>query len=221
MRAAEELQADVVEELAWDPEIDSSKIGVTASKEGAVTLTGSVDNYAQKAGAERIVKRVFGVHAVVNELDVLIAPKAQKDDASLADAAVRALRWHSSVPEHIQVTVTEGWLKLDGEVEWDYQRRAAYNAVRDLAGVKGVTNNILIRPKASPAEIKRKIGAAFQRSAQLDADHVQVMTEGGKVTLRGTVSSLAEKEEAERTAWAAQGVRAVDNRLTVNAFAYA
>jgi osmotically-inducible protein OsmY len=221
MRATEELQADVVEELAWDPEVDASRIGVTASKEGAITLTGGVDSYAQKRVAEAIVKRVLGVHAVVNELDVLIAPKAKRDDASLADAAVRAIRWRSGAPKNIQVSVSHGWLKLEGEVEWEYQRRAAYNAVRDLEGVKGITNSIIIRPKASPFEIKKKIREAFHRSAQLDADHVQVTAEGGKVTLRGTVTSLAEKEEAEKTAWSAQGVTVVDNRLIVNAFVYA
>jgi osmotically-inducible protein OsmY len=220
MRATEELQADVIEELAWDPEVDSSKIGVTTSKEGSITLTGSVDSYVHKHAAERIVMRVQGVHAVVNELDVLIAPKARKDDSSLADAAVRAVRWHSSVPDSIQASVSDGWLKLEGEVEWDYQRRAAYNAVRALEGVRGVTNNIIVRPKASPFEIKQKIGAAFRRSAQLDADHVQVTAEGGKVTLRGSVMSLAERKEAERTAWSAQGVTSVDNRLTVNVLAY-
>ena len=218
MKATEELQADVVEELAWDPEVDSSKIAVTTSREGTVTLAGSVESYAAKRAAERVAKRVKGVHAVV--IEVLIAPAAVRDDASVADTAVRAIRWHSSVPDHVKVAVSDGWLKLEGEVEWDYQRRAAYKAVRDLAGVRGVTNDIVVRPKASPAEIKLKIGEAFRRSARLDADRVQVQTEGGKVTLRGTVTSLAEKEEAERTAWAAQGVTAVDNRLTVNAFAY-
>lgn len=220
MKATEELQADVVEELAWDPEVDSSKIAVTTSREGTVTLSGSVESFATKRAAERVTKRVKGVHAVVNDLDVLIAPTVKRDDASIADAAVRSIRWHSSVPDHVKVAVSDGWVKLEGEVEWDYQRRAAYKAVRDLAGVKGVTNDITVRPKASPAEIKMKIGEAFRRSARLDADRVQVTSEGGKVTLRGTVTSLAEKEEAERTAWAAQGVTAVDNRLTVNAFAY-
>lgn len=220
MRKAEELQADVVEELGWDPEVDSSKVGVTVSKEGTVTLTGSVGSYTQKRAAERIVKDVAGVHAVVNDLDVLIAPAATRDDSSIADAAVRALRWHTIVPDEVQVSVTDGWLKLEGEVEWDYQRRAAYNAVRDLQGVAGVTNSIVIRPKASPHEIKQKITAAFHRTAQLDADHVQVVAEGGKVTLRGTVRSLAEKDAATRTAWSARGVTSVDNRLTVSAFVY-
>lgn len=220
MRKTEELQADVVEELGWDPEVDSSKVGVTVSQEGTVTLTGNIASYTQKAAAERIVKDVVGVHAVVNDLEVLIAPAASRDDASIADAAVRALRWHTSVPDKVQVSVTDGWVKLEGEVEWEYQRRAAYRVVRDLQGVRGVSNNVVIRPKASPYEIKQKIAAAFHRNAQLDADHVQVAADGGKVTLRGTVRSLAEKDVATRTAWAAQGVNSVDNRLTVNAFAY-
>lgn len=220
MRPMEVLQTDVLAELAWDPAVDSSRIAVTASQDGMITLEGHVGSYAEKRLAEKVVKRVRGVHGIVNDLDVLIAEEHLQDDEALAEAAVSALDWAAGTPDSVKVTVSGGWLTLDGDVEWDYQRRAAYNALRGMTGVQGITNNIVIRPKASPGEIRNKISEAFKRHAQLEADRVQVQAEGGKVILHGTVSSMAEKEEAERTAWSAHGVTAVDNRLTVNAHVY-
>jgi osmotically-inducible protein OsmY len=221
MRATEELQTDVLEELAWDPEVDSSNIGVAAGKEGVITLSGNVGSYAQKRLAEQVTKRVPGVHAVVNDIEVIIGEHAKREDSDIAEAAVRAIRWATTVPDRIQVSVSSGWLTLEGTVEWEYQRRAAYNAVRELMGVKGVTNKMTIKPKVSPVEIKRKISDAFERNALLDAGQVKVEAEGGKVILKGAVRSWAERDEAERTAWAAPGVIAVDNRLTVKAFTFA
>lgn len=220
MKPTEELQKDVVEELAWDPEVDASEIGVTTGAEGVVTLTGRVKSYAQKRSAEQVVKRVLGVHGVANEIEVSPGPKALRDDADIAEASVRALRWYTDVPDDIQVTVSNGWLKLEGEVEWEYQRRAAHNAVRGLAGVMGVTNRITVEPEIEPTEIQDRIKQAFQRSAEIDAEQVTVAAEGGKVILSGTVRSLAEKEEAERSAWSAPGVNSVDNRIVVKAGAF-
>lgn len=220
MKPTEVLQTEVLEELAWDPAIDSSRVAVTAGQEGVITLEGHVGSYAEKRLAEKIVKRVRGVHGIANDLEVLIAEEHLQDDEALAEAAVSALDWAAGIPDSVKVTVSNAWLTLDGEVEWDYQRRAAYNALRGMTGIRGITNDIVIRPKASPGEIRNKISEAFKRHAQLDADRVQVQAEGGNVILRGTVTSIAEKEEAERTAWSAHGVTAVDNRLTVNAYVY-
>jgi osmotically-inducible protein OsmY len=219
MKTAEVLQQDVVDELAWDPKVDSSTIGVTSS-DGVVTLRGRVKSYTEKRAAEMAAKRVRGVHAVANDLEVVPLPKFERDDTTIAQAALNALKWAYSVPdEKLKVTVEKGWLTLEGQVEWQHQKQAAENAVRDLTGVRGVSNLITIKTTVSTREVKAKIEAAFKRSAEIDADHVRVEAKNGKVTLRGTVGSWAEKEAAETAAWAAPGVGGVSNLISVEATA--
>ncbi len=209
------LQHDVLAELEWDPSIDASRIGVSAD-DGVVTLMGHVRNYSEKATAERIVKRVKGVNAVADDIEVKLPIDAERDDGDIAKAAFDALRWNVAVPAaKCTVTVANGWVTLDGEAEWEYQRRAAFESVRSLLGVRGVTNNIIVTPKANAADVKGKIEAALRRNAEVDAAKISVETSDGRVTLRGTVRSFIEREDAVSAAWAAPGVRKVIDELRV------
>lgn len=217
-RTDEEIQSDVLEELRWDARVQPNEIGV-AVRDGVVTLTGWVDNFAKKWAAERTAHRVRGVTAVANDVEVRLPSSAERTDADIAAAATRALEWDAFVPiERLDVTVSRGWVTLRGEVEWEFQKRAAERAVRRLSGVRGATNLIEVRPRVtpSPQEVKRRIEDALVRSAETDSERVTVDTDDGKVVLVGTVRSWSEREEAERVAWSAPGATSVDNRITVN-----
>jgi osmotically-inducible protein OsmY len=215
-RIDEQIQKDVLAELKWDARVQPNEIGV-AVKDGVVTLTGWVDSYTKKVAAEDATHRVRGVKAVANEIELRLPTSAERTDADIAAAAVRALEWDATVPiDKLDVTVSKGWITLKGDVEWQYQKLDAEQVVRRLSGVKGVTNLITVKPRLIPSELKEKIERALVRSAETDAQRITVEVRGSKVILKGTVKSWAEKDEAERAAWLAPGVTWVDNRITIS-----
>jgi osmotically-inducible protein OsmY len=216
MKTDLQLQRDVLDELKFEPSIREAEIGI-AAKGGVVTLTGFVDSYAQKFSAERTAERVGGVKAVADEIKVKLPGAHQRSDTDIAHAAVNALRWDVQVPDdRLKATIEDGWIALEGDVEWQYQKWAAEGAVRNLTGVKGVTNLIAVKPKkASSYEVGQKIKDSMRRHAERDADKITIEAKDGRVTLRGSVSSFAERKDAEHAAWQAQGVTSVDDQIAV------
>lgn len=212
-----ELKKSVESELNFEPSINAAEIGV-AVKNGVVTLSGRVPSYWEKVSTERAAARVSGVKAVANELEVRLPGSSERTDEDIAQAAVDTLRWSVLVPQdRIKVKVSKGWITLEGNVDWQYQKSAAEKAVRKLYGVLGVSNLIEVKPQVSKAEVKTSIEAALKRLAEVDANRIRVDTEDGKVVLSGSVRSWFEREEAERAAWAAPGVRSVEDRIAIAA----
>jgi osmotically-inducible protein OsmY len=215
------IQNDVMDELQWEPFLNSSEIGV-AVKHGVVTLSGIVDTYSKKLAAEKAAKRVAGVKAVAEDIQVGISPEDRKTDAEIAEAVVNTLKWHTTIPDgKIAIKVEDGIVKLEGEVEWGFERENAKEAIKDLTGVCSVFNLITVKPKVTPADIKQKINAAFHRNASVDAEKITADIIGHVVILSGKVHSFSEKESAERAAWAAPGVSRVENKLEIEEHEFA
>jgi len=214
-----ELKKNVETELTWEPSVDAAEIGVGVNN-SVVTLNGNVHSYWEKWAAERAASRLLGVKAVANDLKVQLPDSSERTDEDIAEAAVNALNWSVSVPEdRIKVKVSQGWITLEGTVYWNFQRAAAEEAVRNLMGVIGVSNVIEVKPQVSASGVKAAIETALKRTASVDANRIKVEADGDEVTLRGNVRSWVERDEAERAAWAAPGVRIVDDQITIGAIA--
>jgi osmotically-inducible protein OsmY len=211
-----EIERDVKAELGWNPDLKSTDIAISV-KDGVVTLAGFVPRYIDKYEAEKAAKRVAGVLAVANDIEIRLPAVDERPDPEIAREVVTALK--NQLPfshERIKAVVRNGWVTLEGDVEWQYQRLTAERAVRPLKGVKGIINDIKTKPRVEPSDIKQKIQEAFRRSAEVDANQITVETSGGEVILKGKVRSWLERDEAERVAWRAPGVTKVDDRIVVS-----
>jgi osmotically-inducible protein OsmY len=220
MKNKYQIQEDVVEEIKWHPHLNSSEIGVSV-KNGIVTLSGMVDSHSKKVSAENAARKVAGVKAVAVDIIVRLSPAYRKTDTEIAEVVVNALKWNTAIKhDKIKIKVEDGNVKLYGEVDWEYQRTAVESAVENLSGVRQVINMITVKPVVSSSDIQRKIRAAFHRSATINASGVISEVEGGTVTLRGRVRSLAEKQDAEQAVWLAPGVDKVVNQIEIELPAY-
>ena len=216
MKSDSEIERDIRDELKWDPDLDADDIAVSV-KNGVVTLAGFTKSYTDRWEAEAAAKRVAGVLAVANDIEVRLPEIDRRPDPDIARDAVTALKAQLPISyDRIKVVVKDGWITLEGAVEWQYQKSTAEYAVRKLKGVKGVTNVITVKPKVEPSELKRKIQEAFKRNAEVDANRITVEVKGSEVVLKGSVRSWIEREEAERVAWSAPGVTMVDDRIVVS-----
>ena len=216
MTADLDIKNNVLDELAWQPSIDETQIGVIV-KNGVVTLTGIVDSYTNKMAAEKAAKSVYGVKAVAEDIEVRYSNINRKSDTDIANATVDALKWNSLVPDkNIHIKVEDGWIYLTGEVQWIYEKNAAKNAVKNLYGVNGVVNNIRLKSTLAPSVIKKGITKAFERSADLSVENINISVEGNTVTLMGTAHSITDMEQAEKAAYFAPGVTKVINKLKIS-----
>lgn len=217
MRTDYQIQQDVMDQLKWEPILNAAQIGV-AVKNGVVTLSGSVDTYYKKIKAENAAKKVVGVRALAEDLRVGVSPLFKKSDAEIAEAALTALRQHTSIPdENLKLKVEDGIITIEGQVDWYYQRKLAEDSLQGLAGVRDIVNNISVKPLTTGENIKKRIADAFQRNAALDASRLSIDLVGSKAILKGNVRSFTEKEDALNAAWSAPGIFEVDNRITVEA----
>lgn len=216
MKSDTQLQLDVIAELRWDASVNPAGIGVEV-KDGIVTLAGHVGSYAEKWSAERAVQRVAGVRALAVEMDVKLSGLNVRSDADVAHAAQNVLQWLTALPpDSVKVMVEGGWITLSGEVDWDYQRLAAVEAVCNLMGVTGVSEQIAIKPLVSPGAVKLEIEATLKRRVKSEGQSISVDVVGDRVTLSGNVHSWAEREIAKHSAWGTPGVRFVVDDLTVS-----
>lgn len=217
MKTDADLRKDVLTELSWDPLVPEARVGVTVS-EGVVTLTGHLDTYAEKVAAKRAVERVGGVKAIALELDVIPLGIHQRSDTEIAAAVEHALSWNTSVPaDMVKVTVEKGWVALEGELDWNFQRRAVERMVRPLKGVVGISDNIRLKALPIPVNLLNRIQDALTRQAVREAKRIEIAVDGNNVTLRGHVHSWAERSAAEGATWSAPGVSRVNNQLTIEA----
>jgi osmotically-inducible protein OsmY len=215
MRTDEDIRDDILAEIDWEPQIESTEVGVTV-KNGAVTLTGTVGSYSEKLAAERAVKRVKGVHAIAEEMKVKYASDRSVSDEDIAERISNIIEWNTSIPrDAVKAEVRSGYVTLSGDVDWNYQREAARNHIANVRGVIAVSNLINVKPRVAKADVSKEINRALHRNADLEASHVQVDVSGGKVTLSGNVKAWHERKLVEEAVWAAPGVTQVVDNLRI------